>query len=74
MDTSGFSPGGKATEREPDHLFHLLPRSRMVVLYHHSPIRLHGTVLNALSTGTDPLLLLLLLWLLSRRNQLHKLL
>jgi hypothetical protein len=30
----------------------LVPRSRMVELYIHFPIRLHGVVLNYLSTGT----------------------
>jgi hypothetical protein len=32
--------------------FHLLLRSRIVKLYLHSPIYLHGVVLNYLSTGT----------------------
>jgi hypothetical protein len=31
---------------------HLMPRSRMVKLHLHYPIRLHGVVLNSLSTGT----------------------
>jgi hypothetical protein len=35
----------KRPGREADH-FHLLPRSRMVELYRHSPIRLHELVLN----------------------------
>jgi hypothetical protein len=30
---------------------HLVPRSRKVELYLHSPICLHGIVLNELSTG-----------------------
>jgi hypothetical protein len=32
--------------------FHLVPRARMVVLYLHSTIRLHGMVFNYLRTGT----------------------
>jgi hypothetical protein len=32
--------------------FHLVPRLRMVELYIHFPIRLHGVVFNSLSTGT----------------------
>jgi hypothetical protein len=32
---------------------HLVPKSRMVELYNHSPIRLHGVVLNQLNTGTN---------------------
>jgi hypothetical protein len=36
----------KRPEREADHSPHLVPMSRMVELYHHSPIGLHGMVLN----------------------------
>jgi hypothetical protein len=35
----------KLVDLEVDYL-HLVPRSRMVKLYLHSPIRLHGTVVN----------------------------
>jgi hypothetical protein len=45
-----FSAGVKRPGREADHLFHLVPRSRVVELHLHSPLRLHGKVLNWLST------------------------
>jgi hypothetical protein len=45
--TMGSSQGVKVTTH-----FHLVPRSKMVELYLHSPIHLHGVVLNQLSTGT----------------------
>jgi hypothetical protein len=32
---------------------HPVPRSGMLELYIHSPIRLHGVVLNSLRTGTN---------------------
>jgi hypothetical protein len=38
--------------------FHLVPRSTMVELYLHSPICIHGIVLNYLSTGTTLLYVL----------------
>jgi hypothetical protein len=44
-----LSPRVKRLGREADHS---PPRSRMVELYLHSPIYLHGIVLNKLSTGT----------------------
>jgi hypothetical protein len=44
----------KRPGREADHS-HLVPRSRMMDLCHHSPILLHGIVLNKLSTGTTSL-------------------
>jgi hypothetical protein len=37
---------------EADYSPHLGPRSRIMELYRHSPIRLHGVVLNKLSSGT----------------------
>jgi hypothetical protein len=48
-------PGGKSGRgmKLTTH-FHPLPRSRKVDLYIHSPICLHGVVLNLLSTGTTP--------------------
>jgi hypothetical protein len=47
VGTWGFFPGGKSGKdvKLTTHL-HLLPKSRMVELYLHSPIRLHGIVLN----------------------------
>jgi hypothetical protein len=52
--------------------FHIVPRSSMVELYLRSPIRLHGAVLNYLSTGT---ILPLPLWIsrifLSTLNTVH---
>jgi hypothetical protein len=42
-----FCRGVKLTTRT-----HLVPTSRKVELYLHSPIRLHGVVLNYLSKGT----------------------
>jgi hypothetical protein len=44
------SLGVKRPLREADHV-HLVPRLRMVELYLHFPIRLHGAVLNKLSPG-----------------------
>jgi hypothetical protein len=41
-----LSPGVKRQGYEADHSLHLAPRSRMVELYLHSPICLHGIVLN----------------------------
>jgi hypothetical protein len=49
MGTGSTSPRLKQTGREGDHS-HLVPRLRIVELYLHSPIRLHGVVLNELST------------------------
>jgi hypothetical protein len=47
------------------HLY-LVPKSRMVELYLHSPLCLHGRVLNKLSTGTTlPFTFTLLLFTLS---------
>jgi hypothetical protein len=49
------SPGVKWDEsvKLTTHL-HVVPRSRMMKLYLHSHICLHGIVLNELSTGTTP--------------------
>jgi hypothetical protein len=41
---AALSPRFKRTGHKADP--HLVPKSRMVELYHHSPIRLHGVVLN----------------------------
>jgi hypothetical protein len=41
-----FRLGVKQPGSEADHSLHLVPISRMVELYLHSPIRLHGVVLN----------------------------
>jgi hypothetical protein len=54
MGTPAFSAGVKRPGREADHS---LPTSAKVkkmwiYLYIHSPIRLHGAVLNSLNTGT----------------------
>jgi hypothetical protein len=43
-----LSPGAK---RPVTTHFHLMLRSRMVALYLHSPIRLHGVLLNWLTAG-----------------------
>lgn len=43
--------GLKRPRRETDHL-HPVPRLKMVELYVPSAIRVHGTALNSLSTGT----------------------
>jgi hypothetical protein len=50
MDTAGCFPVDKAAEawNWPTHL-HLVPRSGMVELYLHSPIRPHSVVRNQLS-------------------------
>jgi hypothetical protein len=47
VGTVGCFPGGYTTRnmKLTIHL-HLLPWSRMVELYLHSPIRLHGVMLN----------------------------
>jgi hypothetical protein len=47
LGTGGFLPWGRSGrgEKLTTHL-HVVPRSRMVELYHHSPICLHGLVLN----------------------------
>jgi hypothetical protein len=44
--------GVKRPGREVTTHLHLVLRSRMVELYLHSPIRIHGVVLNSLSTET----------------------
>jgi hypothetical protein len=49
-----ISPGVKWLGYEAHH--HLLLRSRMVEVYLHSPVCLHGIVLHSLSTGTTLLL------------------
>jgi hypothetical protein len=51
IGTGTLSPGVKRPGRESDHP-HLVPRSRMMALYLHSPLRLHGVVLNQLNKGT----------------------
>jgi hypothetical protein len=50
--TRGSIHGGRSV-RLTTH-FYLVPRSRIVKLYLCFPIRLHGVVLNELSTGTLP--------------------
>jgi hypothetical protein len=47
-----ISPGVKWLGHEADHSPPLVLRSRKEELYLHSPICLHGTVLDYLSTGT----------------------
>jgi hypothetical protein len=49
--TGTLSSGVKRQRRETDHSPHLVPRSRKMELYLHSPMCLHGIVLNSLSTG-----------------------
>jgi hypothetical protein len=49
--------------------FHLLPRSRMVQLYFHSPIHLHGVVLNNLARGQ---FYLFIYWLTQALNTCHQ--
>jgi hypothetical protein len=49
----GFFSWGKAAETWSWPHLQLVPRSRKVDLYIHSPIRLHGVVLYYLSTGTN---------------------
>jgi hypothetical protein len=51
-------PRVKRLESEADHL-HLVPRSRKMELYLHSPTCLHGIVINLLITGTTLFLVLL---------------
>jgi hypothetical protein len=55
MKSSGYQglfPWGKSVQDvEITTYHHIVPRSRMVELYLHSPIRLHDVVLNQLSTG-----------------------
>jgi hypothetical protein len=46
-----LSKGVKRPEREADHTPTQVPRSRMVELYLHSPIRCHGVVLSNRSVG-----------------------
>jgi hypothetical protein len=46
MGTGAFSPGVKRPGREADHSPACIARSGMMELYIHSPIRLHGIVLN----------------------------
>jgi hypothetical protein len=45
IDTGGSFSVVKEPGREADH-HHLVPRLRTVELYLHSPVRLHGVVLN----------------------------
>jgi hypothetical protein len=54
MSTGGFLPGGKAAGVMKLTTHHLVPRSRIVKLYLHSPPCLYGIVFkfNLLSTGT----------------------
>jgi hypothetical protein len=40
---------------------HLVPRSRMLELYFHSPIYLYGIALNLFSTGTNLLLYIIII-------------
>jgi hypothetical protein len=51
-----LSPGVKRQDVKMTTHLQLVPRKRMVELYFHSPIRLHGIVLKLLSTGMLPLL------------------
>jgi hypothetical protein len=48
MGTGGSFPRNKATGVELTTHLHLVPRSRIVELYLHSPIHLHGVMLNCL--------------------------
>jgi hypothetical protein len=53
MGTGGFSPGSRSDrDMKLATQFYLQPMSRMVELYLHYPIHLHGIVLNKLSIGT----------------------
>jgi hypothetical protein len=52
LDTEGSFLGGKATGMKVTTHLHLVLRSRIVELYLHSLIRLHGVVLNQLSIRT----------------------
>jgi hypothetical protein len=56
MDLGASPPGVKKSGLKMTTHLHLVPKSRRVELYLHSPIWLHGIVLNQLSTGTDFLL------------------
>jgi hypothetical protein len=51
MGIGGDSLGVKWHGLEADHYLHLVWSSRMVELYLHFPIGLHGIVLNYLSIG-----------------------
>jgi hypothetical protein len=53
-----LSPGVKRPGREADHSPPASAQVKKVDLYIHSPIRLHGVVLNFLSTGTTLLFIL----------------
>jgi hypothetical protein len=46
MGTESCIPGVRRQEREDNHTPHLVPRSIMLELYLHSPMRLHDVVLN----------------------------
>jgi hypothetical protein len=46
IDTEGFFPAGKAAGAWSWQHLHLLPLLRIVELYQHSPIHLHGAALN----------------------------
>jgi hypothetical protein len=48
-----FSRGQSDKDLKLTTCLHLVPRSRKVVLYFHSPICLHGIMFNKLSTGTN---------------------
>jgi hypothetical protein len=52
MSTRGSFPGGKRPDVKLTTHLHLVPRSKTVELYLHSLIRLHGVMLNKLSTKT----------------------
>jgi hypothetical protein len=53
MGTGGSFPGGRSVRcMEATIHLHLMPRLRTVELHLHSPISLHGVVLNSLSIGT----------------------
>jgi hypothetical protein len=51
MGVGPLSQGVKRSGREVHHSLHLVPRSRVVELYLHSLICLHGMMLNKLSAG-----------------------
>jgi hypothetical protein len=48
----GFFSGNKRAEREAEHSFQSSTDVKKVELYIHFSIRLHGMMLNELSTGT----------------------
>jgi hypothetical protein len=55
MDAGGCFPMGWSSKSAMLTTHHyLIPKSRMVELYLHSPTYLHGMVFNELSIGTSP--------------------